>query len=167
MPSIPIFLLWELKHSKWLFYILPAKKTFFLITPTIMILIWWFFLRMGGGFFRIFNKSATLLFKHPTTELNPNKPYKGTVTTSREQHAVKKKASTLGASRRTPEEYMYFRQHQKWPSTLIRRDGDSPTIPVGTSSSLSSLNSSSILQNHQVIISLEKKHLLILTWKTP
>jgi hypothetical protein len=81
---------------------------------------------MGGGFFRIFNKSATLLFKHPTTELNPNKPYKGTVTTSREHHAVTKKASTLGASRRTPEEYHYYRRHQRWPS-LTRLDKISPT----------------------------------------
>ena len=96
--------------------------------------------KMGGGFFRIFNKSATLLFKHPTTELNPNKPYKGTVTTSRENHAVTKKASTLGASRRTPEEYHYYRRHQRWPS---------PTPMVAASSSMSSLNSSSIMPLHQ------------------
>lgn len=104
--------------------------------------------KMGGGFFRIFNKSATLLFKHPTTELNPNKPYKGTVTTSREQqHSSKKKASTLGASRRTPEEYLYYRRHQRWPS-LTRMDKSSPLPPVAASSSMSSLNSSSLMPLH-------------------
>eukprot|EP00095_Tigriopus_kingsejongensis_P005185 maker-scaffold321_size207582-snap-gene-0.11 protein:Tk05185 transcript:maker-scaffold321_size207582-snap-gene-0.11-mRNA-1 annotation:"---NA---" len=35
-----------------------------------------------GGFFRLFHKSATLLFQHPTTELNPNKPYKGSISIS-------------------------------------------------------------------------------------
>ena len=103
--------------------------------------------KMGGGFFRIFNKSATLLFKHPTTELNPNKPYKGTVTTSREHHAITKKASTLGASRRTPEEYHYYRRHQRWPS-LTRLEKSSPTPMVAASSSMSSLNSSSIMPLH-------------------
>ena len=103
--------------------------------------------KMAGGFFRIFNKSATLLFKHPTTELNPNKPYKGTVTTSRDLHAVTKKASTLGASRRTPEEYHYYRRHQRWPS-LSRLDKSSPTPMVAASSSMSSLNSSSIMPMH-------------------
>jgi hypothetical protein len=99
--------------------------------------------RIGGGLFRIFNKSATLLFKHPTTELNPNKPYKGTVTTSREQHSVMKKASTLGASRRTPEEYHYYRRHQRWPS-LTRLDKALPQLAmVAASSSMSSLNSGS------------------------
>ena len=32
--------------------------------------------------FRFFNRSATLLFQHPTTELNPNKPYKGSISLS-------------------------------------------------------------------------------------
>ena len=34
------------------------------------------------SFFRIFHRSATLLFQHPTTELNPNKPYKGSISLS-------------------------------------------------------------------------------------
>lgn len=35
-----------------------------------------------GGIFRLFHKSATLLFQHPTTELNPNKPYKASISMS-------------------------------------------------------------------------------------
>jgi hypothetical protein len=107
--------------------------------------------RIGGGLFRIFNKSATLLFKHPTTELNPNKPYKGTVTTSREKQSVTKRLPSVGEARRTSEEYRHYRQHRQWPS-LTRLDKALPQLaPVAASSSMSSLNSSSV--HHHVAYS--------------
>ena len=38
--------------------------------------------KSSGGFFRLFHRSATLLFQHPTHELNHNKPYKGSLSIS-------------------------------------------------------------------------------------
>ncbi len=51
-----------------------------------------------GGFFRLFHRSATHLFQHPTTELNPSKPYKGTISMSTRdlRHQQKKQLSGVG-----------------------------------------------------------------------
>ena len=69
----------------------------------------------GLNFLRLFHKSsATLQLQHPKTELNPDKPYKGTVTTAAD-HQLKKKTKD------------YLRGHKR------------KLIPMA-SSSLSSLN---------------------------
>ena len=83
-----------------------------------------------GGFFRLFHRSATLLFNHPTTELNPDKPYKGTITLKDDHNGAKPKK--LPASR------MAYYHHSDYTRSRLL------DLPV---SSTSSLNSSVMLHH--------------------
>jgi hypothetical protein len=130
-----------------------------------------------GGFFRLFHRSATLLFQHPTTELNPNKPYKGSISLSSKDLRQQKYSAvstianapppgsrnlaTIGGyakrgqqHRNHHHQYQYHQrgsgqQHHSLPPSqhLVIPPPPRPPPPAGMSGSTSTLNSSVLHHN--------------------
>ncbi|XP_059080370.1 mucin-5AC-like isoform X1 [Tigriopus californicus] len=96
-----------------------------------------------GGIFRLFHKSATLLFQHPTTELNPNKPYKASISMSTKDL---RPSSTSRYQLRAPIKGSDGQQanHHHPSSALSAKMGGFPTTRNRLQATLSASSSSSI-----------------------
>ncbi len=98
----------------------------------------------GRGIFRLFHRSATLLFNHPSQELNPDKPYKGTISMGNSKDP-QRNGGGARSKKKPSTRIQNYHLHQDYSKSKVRQvNGENTHQPVSSTSSLNS----SVMHHH-------------------